>query len=213
MKSHLLILACATLVTFSSQSWASDPIIHAGEDSQLLLARVAAASERDSSELRSVTFIELTLGMPPMMMGEGRVQSCQGAPRRTTDIEQALDRAERALSYFEIEKARAHLQVAETTIGCLDEPADRRSAARVFFLEGFIHFSNGSADQALESWRLAHQFRPGLAWDSYLPPEGLEVFEEAARLVAGQSDGEQADEATAEEQEATAEEQEATAEE
>ncbi len=172
------------LLGWSLPSWAVDPVLHAGEDSRLLLARAAAAADRDSAELTAYTFLELGLGKPAVLLGGGRVESCRGFPTTDLAVRDALDRADRAMAYVEMEKARAHLQVGQDAVRCLSVPVDPRRAAQLAFLRGVLADSDGEADTARLAFEEAQVLQPGMGWDMNFPPDAKPLFDEVTEARA-----------------------------
>ena len=104
---------------FSGISYSATPVLHVGEDPQVLLAKSAAATKRPADDLKVLTIPELVRGKPAVLLGGGRVESCFGPPTTDFDVREAVGRVERALAYLEYEKAIAHIQVGEEAIRCL----------------------------------------------------------------------------------------------
>lgn len=150
----------------------------------MALARVAAATGREVGELKVMTFHELTIGKPPVLVGGGRVDACTGSSTSGAAVYDALQRAQRALDYMEPDKARAHLQLGSVAVGCLAEPVNAEQAARLHFLTGYTALGSGDALFARESFTRALMLQPGLAWDANLPPDGKEQYDVIAAEIA-----------------------------
>ena len=95
-------------------------------------------------------------------------------------MDDALDRAERAMSYMETDKAVAHIQVGVTALACLGAAVDADVASRLQFLRGYLAYDDGDELVARDAYTLAHTLKPGLVWDDYLPPDSKDLFDAAA---------------------------------
>ncbi len=168
------------LMVLSSLCQAAVPVLHAGEDPRVLLAKSAAATKHDVANIRVMTIAELVRGKPAVMLGGGRVESCYGPPTTDHNLREAVDRIERAMAYLEYEKALAHVQVAEDSIRCLSTPADAQRISRLFYLKGLIAFEFGEKERTNQAFDIAFSIDPELVWDEYFPPDARPVFDAVA---------------------------------
>jgi hypothetical protein len=174
-------------LVFSGISYGATPVLHVGENPQILLAKSAAATTRPADELKVLTIQELVRGKPAVLLGGGRVESCFGPPTSDLNVREAVDRVERALAYLEYEKAMAHIQVGEEAIRCLSSPADAQRIARLYFLKGFVSFEEGEESVVQAAFDVALTIDPDLVWDEYFAPNAKPIFDDVGKQIEGRS--------------------------
>ena len=156
---------------FISAALAGEVVLYANEDAGTALRRVGAAAKTDPLGLRALTLSEAVAGRPMVTSGAVAVTPCEGMPTRLQSVAESVEKAERAISYVELEAARVQLDAAVRTIGCLGEPLDRKLGARVYYLLAVTHHARENKQAAREAFARALELQPDLEWDAYFPPD------------------------------------------
>ncbi|MBW2254357.1 MAG: hypothetical protein JRI25_07150 [Deltaproteobacteria bacterium] len=170
------------LALLASPATAADTVLHAG-DADAAVAKVVEDASRAPEELAATTLPDLLAGRPPLLIGGGALETCQGEPATAETFWEALSVAESSMAFMEYGQALGELEDAAQVLGCQTTPADTTSASRLHYLRGLSFFFAEESEAARAAWVQAHRFHPGLKWDDNFPPDGQMVFEAARALV------------------------------
>ncbi|MDP6933477.1 MAG: hypothetical protein QGG40_11205 [Myxococcota bacterium] len=177
-RRRSMLLSCVLCLVVNSAG-AADRVIFLDDEPQVAVKRVQQVTGRSRDELVATRLSELLLARPPVVVGAGSTEVCQGTPSAQSGIKAGLERADSSMAYFEFVSALAHLDTAEKAIGCLTEPVEPQVAARIYYLRGIIFQSQGKEAAARSAFLQAHLFQPDLTWDEVFPPDARPLFDEA----------------------------------
>jgi hypothetical protein len=165
-------------VTFLCLVWvaaAVDVAVMAdGLDDVLVADRLAAAG---LAPAQSSSFFDLMLGAKPSL-SKGKLVACQ-TKLPLADTEEAVERAEHAVSYREFTGASEHLALARRVLTCADAPVPPELGARIYLLSGYTAAQLGDSKAAVAYFQRTHLFMPGLQWPGTYALESKALFEEA----------------------------------
>jgi hypothetical protein len=162
----------------------ADPLLHDAADADAVRRDAAARAKVDPSTLRPIT--PHALFATPLTVVGAKVTTCAGAALAPASIEALVEEAEAKADYLEAGALDLVVTRLEAALPCLDQKLDPARAARVYLLQGHVHFQLGHTDLARAAWRQAHLLYPGIPWDPDLPPAGIQPFERVrAELGSG----------------------------
>jgi len=179
LKTCLFVAGC---VSISVVAWASDPIlIDAALTSDAALEQAAKETGKSAKAFHVVNLEDLTLGLGPIVKGEGSVSVC---PAQQSSVATLMDKAQGALNYFEMEKAGTLLTQAREGLDCPTEPVSAVLRGKVLLYLGAIAAEQGDKAAASALFVKAKTAAPDLAWDPLLYEGAQELFMAAAPMTA-----------------------------
>lgn len=162
---------------------AGERVLHDDQDAggRAALALVTGAAGRPAAALDAVAVSDLLAGGP--LFG-GRTEACAGPVRGPREVELGLAEAEGAINYLEIDKANIALNVVDSLLPCLGEPAPPALLLRAALLRGYAASLGGAPPAAIAAFARAHAAQPDLGWDELRNARhGRDAFERAAADV------------------------------
>ena len=134
------------------------------------------ATGRGAHEFAPVSVEQLTGGRGPTILGQGSVSTCGGAPTVMQGMTEAMERAEKDVTFMEYERGLAGLTKAEAALACLGEALEPSAVARMHFLRGVLSYAKGDKPSAWNEYFRAFGYEPTLEWDENFPPGSKSIF-------------------------------------
>lgn len=156
------------VILLSAAATAADPLVATGPDA---LPAAAVAAGRPEADFAPILWSELVSG-PVAVVGEGTWTACAGPRATVAQLALAVDGAESALGYGDLDKARAEAADADRRAACLGEDAPAGLLARWQRVRGVL------GDDA--AFGLARATDPAMRWPAAWPPERASAFEAAS---------------------------------
>ncbi len=179
LKNCLFVAGC---VFISVVAQASDPVlIDTGMTADAALEQVATQTGKSSKAFHVVNLDNLTMGLGPIVKGEGSVSVC---PAQDSSVQALMDKAQGALNYFEMEKAGTLLSQAREGLDCPTEPVSTILRGKVLLYSGAIAAEHGDKAAASALFVQAKTAASDLAWDPLLYEGAQELFMAAAPMTA-----------------------------
>ena len=172
------------------------PVLYNGLEPDLVLWRAQAASERDSTVLKTLTIRDMRTNKNPILQMRTAqddewtsmsVFSCSGTPVSESKINHLIQSADNNLLYFELDKASEQLKKAENGIPCLQEPLDTDMIQRLFFLKGNLAFFQEKPEEARAAFDIAVRIQPNRDFGEDYSEEAEEIFVQAKKGYARSS--------------------------
>ena len=159
-------------------------MIYAGSSHAAQL-RVRRVTEETAKAVDARTLPDLVAGGSPYLVGVEDQSSCADSPSTNEQVlRQVVDSHEMRVN-MNLSGASDLLKAAAESLGCLSQPVESTTGARVHFVLGILHFAGGDEAAARGAFDRALSFRPDLAWDDDFAPDARPLFD-AARAATGQ---------------------------
>ena len=172
------------------------PVLHNGLEPERVLWRTQAASQRDTTVLKTLTMKDIRLNKVPVLSMRTQasenwssvdVNRCVGTPVSESKINHLIQSADNNLLYFELEKAAEQLKKAEESIPCMQEQLNIDIIRRLFFLKGNLHYFQEMPTEAREAFDIAVRIQPNQDFGEDYSEEAEVIFAEAKKGYARSS--------------------------
>lgn len=163
---------------------AAVPVVFDTADSAGVIAEVSRRTGLPETELTAVKLDQL-MQAPPGAIGDAALRRCPrlaGPVQRTAtlfDVRAEVARGEAAwASERDLYAAIDHLDLAVSTMGCLEEVVDRPLAATAFALRGAVQAEFGELEIARSELMTALALSPDLKWADHWPAAGRTLLDQ-----------------------------------
>ena len=204
MSSTLIFLLCAlaqeTQDTEPSTSEDSSqtvfPVLHNGLEPERVLWRTQAASQKDTTVLKTLTMKDIRVNKDPVLTMRVATEEnwlpisvvpCTGTPVSESKLNHLIQSADNNLLYFELEKAAEQLKKAEESIPCIQEALNTDVIRRLFFLKGNLLYFQEKPIEAREAFDIAVRIQPNQDFGEDYSEEAEVIFVEAKKGYARSS--------------------------
>ena len=166
------------------EAYAADPVLYVGDNANVAIAQVVMATGRGAHEFAPVSVEQLIGGRGPTILGRGAVSTCGSEPTAMQGVQEAMARAEKAVTFMDYDSGLADLTQAQATLACLGEALDPHTVARMHFLRGVLFYFKGDKPSTWNEYYRAFGFEPALEWDENFPPGSKNIF----KLAKGEAE-------------------------
>lgn len=163
----------SALILLVASVASAEPLLHDAADPEVARRDAAARAGVAPSTLQPIRAGELFSSA--LTVVGATVTPC--ATAEPSSVETLVDEAEAKAAYLEAGALDLVVTRLDAALPCLDRALEPARAARIYLLQGHVHFQLGHLEQARAAWRLAHLLSPGIPWDPDLPPAGIQPFE------------------------------------
>ena len=187
----MFILVFSSLVFAEEVSTTTDDaeqttytLLYSGTDPEASTVRTSLAAEIDTEQLQLQTIVDVTRTATPTYLSQKdssekveQLDGCTGSTITNKHIQNYTQTADNHLSYYELEKAAADLNKAETSLVCLQELFNTDDVRQMYYLKGILEQTQGNNDASQQSFSSAIRIKPDIQWNNFYSPDAKPNFD------------------------------------
>ena len=161
-------------------------LLYSGTDPEASTVRTSLAADIDAEQLQLQTIVDVTRTATPTYLSQKdsaekveQLDGCTGSTITNKHIQNYTQTADNHLSYYELEKAAADLNKAETSLVCLQELFNADDVRQMYYLKGILEQTQGNDDASQQSFSSAIRIKPDIQWNNFYSPDAKPNFDAA----------------------------------